>query len=287
MESGFFTSRDGTSLYYESYGQGKPLLFCYGLVCSIKHWRHQLQYFSKFYRVVTLDYRGHQRSSFPQNDSHLTLQWCVNDVQDLIRFLDLKELVCIGHSMGVPIALLTASLESKRVKGAITVCGSLSNPFEHMFHTHHMNEVYKLVDRLYLYAPGLVSEFWKHFTRVSPVSFWITSRLGFNSNYANKEDVTNYIEGVHKTPFSLFHSLIKDYTELDAKKILESLFLPTLIIAGEKDHITPLSLLEEWASYLPTSKLEKIPEGSHNAHTEFPVLVNEKIHDFLRGISYS
>src|SRR5262245_22063647 len=100
---GLFPARDGTSLYYEVSGEGRPLVFCYGLLCRRDHWRHQLQHFRKRYRIVTFDYRGHNASGTPANDRHMTLEWCARDVEDLMNYLGLEEAVCLGHSLGVPV----------------------------------------------------------------------------------------------------------------------------------------------------------------------------------------
>src|SRR5690606_30748249 len=100
---GLFQSRDGTAIYYETAGKGRPLIFCYGLMCRRDHWRRQLPHFESRYQIVQFDYRGHQRSALPRNDRNLTLEWCAKDIQDLMNFLNLEEAVCLGHSVGVPV----------------------------------------------------------------------------------------------------------------------------------------------------------------------------------------
>ena len=52
---GVFQSRDKTTIYYEVYGHGRPLLLCYGLVCRREHWRHQLAHFAQKYQVIMFD----------------------------------------------------------------------------------------------------------------------------------------------------------------------------------------------------------------------------------------
>jgi hypothetical protein len=50
--SGYFESFDGTRIYYETRGQGKPLVFVYGIACLINHWHNQLNYFSHNYQTI-------------------------------------------------------------------------------------------------------------------------------------------------------------------------------------------------------------------------------------------
>ena len=47
VETGYFESFDGTKIYYETRGKGKPLVFVYGIGCLFNHWAHQVKYFSK------------------------------------------------------------------------------------------------------------------------------------------------------------------------------------------------------------------------------------------------
>jgi pimeloyl-ACP methyl ester carboxylesterase len=130
-------------------------------------------------------------------------------------------------------------------------------------------------------APNLMSLIWKKFTEKNRLSFLMTSRLGFNANKAEKADVFNYIEGVNRTPFHVFHSLITDYAQFDGRSLLTQIHCPTLILAGDEDHITPFSLQEEMSDLIPQSHLVRISGGSHNAHMDFPDKVNRSIDSFL------
>ncbi len=285
-ETGLFLTRDGTSIYYEVRGSGKALLFCYGLVCRIEHWRHQLIHFQNQYRLITFDYRGHHRSSVPENDRHITLEWCARDLQDLIRHLRLEEVVILGHSLGVPIGSLASVLEPSIVKALVLICGAMKNPFSHMFHSDKMNQIYRIGARLYELAPDAMAGLWFQLTRKNPLSYLITSRLGFNAALAAEEDVLSYLEGVNQAPFSVFQSLISDYVTFRGDHYLKKIKCPVLVLAGERDCITPLNIMNKMARTIPKGSFELIPEGSHNAHTELGSLVNEKIGRFLEKIHY-
>jgi len=285
-QKGFFRSFDGTSIYYEVHGEGRPLIFCYGLVCRKEHWRHQVAHFRKKYRVILFDYRGHHRSSMPPNDRNFTLRSCAHDVQALIRHLYLKEAVCFGHSMGVPVVTHLSQLEAATLKALVFVCGSVSNPFEQMFFTHRMDPVYKLSARLYEIAPHTMGKLWRKFTEHNRLNYFLTSHLGFNARLAEREDVLMYLNSVNETPLSTFHSLLNDYTRFDGRALLPRITCPTLIIAGEEDCITPIEIHEEMAQLIPNAELQKISEGSHNAHMDRPREVNEKIENFLERTAY-
>ncbi|MFM8268829.1 MAG: alpha/beta fold hydrolase [Pseudomonadota bacterium] len=283
---GLFKAEDGTSLYYEMKGQGRPLVFCYGLTCRKEHWHHQIEHFSKKYRVITFDYRGHHNSSKPANDQHLTLDWCAKDLVALFDHLELKEAVVLGHSFGVPVLSKFIPLLPGKVTGAIFICGSVTNPFDHMFHSNRMTRVHQLTSFIQDQVPELMGWLWHKFTKKNRLNFLMTSQLGFNASRAKEKDVFNYIEGVHRTPFNIFYSLITDYARYDGRPFLNQIECPTLLLAGDADHITPYSLQEEMASLIPNSRLVKIPGGSHNAHMDFPDKVNLSIESFLSELEF-
>lgn len=283
---GMFQSSDGTNLYYEVYGQGKALLMCYGLVCRREHWRHQLAHFASHYKVILFDYRGHQFSGRPSNDQHLTLEWCARDIQELLSYLKIDEVVGIGHSMGVGVLTRAAVLEPTKFKSVIFICGTVKNPFEQMFYTDRMNHVHAFSKTLFDLMPGTVSLLWKRLTKNNLLNFILASQLGFNAEKSHEKDVNSYIEGVNQIPFSVFHALIDDYTRFDGESLLKSINCPSLIIAGGKDVITPKEVQDEMKSFLRQSEMHVIAEGSHNTHTDFPEQVNLVISDFLTKQGY-
>src|ERR1700757_2356204 len=98
---GYVKSFDGTRLFYSVEGTGKPLLFCYGLVCSSLHWTYQIDHFRKNYQTIWFDYRGHQNSEVPKNLNSLTVQNLARDMGVVLKELGVNEAVVLGHSMGV------------------------------------------------------------------------------------------------------------------------------------------------------------------------------------------
>lgn len=285
-ERGFFKAEDGTALYYEVQGEGRPLVLCYGLTCRREHWRHQVSHFSQKYQVITFDYRGHHASDRPANDQNLTIDWCGRDVASLIDHLKLPEAVCFGHSMGVPVVVRAMQKVGDRVKGAVFVCGAVNDPFEHMFFTKKFGHVFRVYSLLCEWAPDLMGGMWKRFTESNRVSYFLTSRLGFNPTHSQEEDVQGYMRGVAQTPLTVFYSLLSDYTKFDGERHLADLKSPVLVIAGEHDCITPLRVQQTMAERLPKGELCKVRFGSHNAHTDFPEQVNTSIEEFLKRIGY-
>src|SRR5579872_1102469 len=94
-----FTVKDGTQIYYKDWGKGEPLVFHHGWPLSADDWDAQLMFFlEQGYRVIAHDRRGHGRSTQTVNGHDMDTY--AADVAELVKVLDLKNAVHIGHSTG-------------------------------------------------------------------------------------------------------------------------------------------------------------------------------------------
>ncbi len=99
-----YATRDGVKLFYTDTGAGDPaLFFIHGWCCSHTDWRQQVAAFRRRHRIVTVDLLGHGRSSAPVNDYSMEI-FC-RDLEWLMRELDVRRPLVVGHSMGGLIAL--------------------------------------------------------------------------------------------------------------------------------------------------------------------------------------
>ncbi len=286
MTKGMFNSRDGTPIYYEVLGEGRPLFLCYGLLCRREHWVHQLPFFAARYQVVVIDYRGHQRSGIPLNDKNLTIEWCAKDLQDTANLLGLQEFSCLGHSMGVPVLAHLAAWEPVRLKSNVYICGSVNNPFEQMLFTDRLDPIFSASATVFEKAPFVAERVWQALTQRNPISDFVAAQLGFNPDVARKDDVGSYLEGVRQARPEVFYRLMSDYRAVDRRTLLQQSKVPTLVVAGDEDCITPLPVQREMAQLLPHSQFVQVAGGSHNAHMDFPDFVNERIRSFFEKVSY-
>src|SRR4051794_10295095 len=89
-QTGTFKSFDGTQIYYEVRGTGKPIIMCYGIGCLMNHWRHQIKYFSQNYQTIVFDYRGHHNSPVPENRDNVSINAICEDIKLLADHLEIK-----------------------------------------------------------------------------------------------------------------------------------------------------------------------------------------------------
>src|SRR5262249_842799 len=105
---------DGLSIAYDVRGKGDTaLVFLHGWCGDREAWRFQLDAFAGDYRVVAIDLGGHGESG--KNREQWSVTGLAGDVEAVVKALDLKRVVLVGHSMGGPVALATA----KRLPGVV------------------------------------------------------------------------------------------------------------------------------------------------------------------------
>jgi pimeloyl-ACP methyl ester carboxylesterase len=276
---------DGTRLFYSVEGQGKPLIFCYGLVCSSLHWTYQIEHFSRGYQAVWFDYRGHQNSDMPEDLNSLTVPNIAHDLEILLDELGIGEAVFLGHSMGVNVVLDLYRRAPERVAGMVLANGTAKRPLENLFRHNAFQTAFSLLRKAYDKSPELVSLVWK-LQKGNPVTRSLITLGGFNPHLTPQEDIALYVDQVAEMDPSVMVHLIENYGKYDATSWLHTMDAPALLIAGEKDFITPLEQQELLAQLMPNARLEIVRHGSHCPQMDLPDLVNMKIEAFLAELNY-
>jgi pimeloyl-ACP methyl ester carboxylesterase len=113
-------SIDGERIAYESAGEGDlAIVFVHGWSCDRTYFQHQFDAFAGRYQVVAIDLAGHGESSVGRENSTIALFGA--DVAAVVKKLDLKRTVLVGHSMGGDVVVAAARLLKGRVAGLIWV----------------------------------------------------------------------------------------------------------------------------------------------------------------------
>jgi pimeloyl-ACP methyl ester carboxylesterase len=111
---GKYANIRGINLYYETYGQGKPLLLIHGNGGSIRDWRYQIPYFSKTYKVIAVDSRAQGKSL--DSSKVLNYEMMADDFDALLTHLKIDSAYVIGWSDGGINGLLLAIRHPEKVK---------------------------------------------------------------------------------------------------------------------------------------------------------------------------
>lgn len=282
---GYIRGGDGAKLFYSIEGKGKPLVFCYGLVCSSLHWTYQIEHFSKTHRALWMDYRGHGNSEVPLDLESLTVANLAADLNQVLDELNIEDAVFLGHSMGANVVLEFYRRHPARVAGMVLANGTAKRPLDSIFRNNLMDTGFGFLKKMHLKNPSLVELLWR-MQKSNPLARSIVALSGFNPHLTPRDDIRLYVQQVAEMDPSILIHLIDDYHRYDASSWLHEIRAPTLIIAGEQDKVTPLESQELMRQLIPGSRLEVIRHGSHCPQMDLPELVNLRIERFLQEIRY-
>ncbi len=286
-QTGAFESFDGTPVYYEVRGTGRPIVLCYGIACPMNHWSHQLRYFSKNYQTIVFDYRGHHRTPAPQDRANLSMEAICRDIQGLMNHLGLQKASFWGHSYGVQLILRFYDMSPEFVENLVFINGFAKNPINGLFGFNAAEPLFRLFKEAHRKFPTILSTAWKTAV-LSPLAIPITSLAGgFNLSLTNLKDVEVYTRGVASMDLEVFTILFDEMLNYDGTPVLDKIDVPTLIISGNKDGVTPREHQELLHERIRSSQLLRVPYGSHCTQLDMPEFVNLRIEKFLNEAGYS
>lgn len=258
MKEGFVESQ-GTKLHYIA-NQGdssKPaILFIPGLMMPAWIWEKQLEYFSKDYRVVALDVRS-QGDSEQSNEGHYAYS-IAKDIKVLVDELNLKPLILVGWSMGVPeVVNYAANFGSKDLIGLVLVDGLVgidpSVPF--------YQDTVKYWDDLQRDRVQKTKEFVEIiFKRPHP-----------------QEYLDRLLAAALRTPTNTVMTFVNNYILQDFRGFLPKINTPTLITVTEGPR---LDYMKKLPGLLPNGNLEVFKCG-HALFVDEPERFNKLLEDFI------
>jgi pimeloyl-ACP methyl ester carboxylesterase len=119
--AGYYTSFDGTKIWYEVRGAGEPVVLVHGFIVNGESWKRTALYTDLLkagYQVITFDMRGNGRSDKPHEASSYANDAEAKDIMGLLNTLKVKKYTVVGYSRG---SIITASLLvlDKRIKKAV------------------------------------------------------------------------------------------------------------------------------------------------------------------------
>jgi pimeloyl-ACP methyl ester carboxylesterase len=123
-EAGNFIAVNGVNIYYETFGEGAPLVLLHGNGGNIAYMKPQIEYFARKYKVIVMDCRGRGNSELGKDS--LTYIQMTKDIIAILNYLHLDSTYVIGRSDGGIIALLMAIYYPDKVKKVAAFAANLT-----------------------------------------------------------------------------------------------------------------------------------------------------------------
>ncbi|HEY2766683.1 MAG TPA: alpha/beta fold hydrolase [Solirubrobacteraceae bacterium] len=277
-----FVERDGQHIFYEVYGEGEETIFLlptWSLIHS-RHWKMQIPYLARHFRVLVMDGLGNGRSERCRDRKRYAAAEFARDCLAVMDATGTERAVMASLSTGAQYQLELARLAPERVVGATFI-----GPLFPYTPSHYSILLSPRAFAFALRSPVHVFRWWG---RVSPV-YWRADYPGFVKWWVSRccstphstkgiEDATGWM--LETDPETMIASVQWDYLR-DRRTLRErarNLRCPTLVIHGEHDKVVPPRDGRILAR-LTGGKLATVPEVGHLPHARKPVQSNLALRD--------
>ena len=251
------------SVFLSGNNQSRAIIFIHGFPYDHLMWKEQVEEFSKDYLCVSYDIRG--LGSSPVGDGQFTVESFVDDLETILDELKLNRPILCGLSMGGYISL-RALERMQETFSAVILCDTKSEADNNEGKLKRATGIKRINEE------GL-APFAKDF---------ITNCFGDNFKQNRKEELQKIIgKSTQFNPVGVKGCLFAMLSRTDTTTSLSSIKIPTLIICGEQDALTPPPVMRDMFHRISKADFVEIPKAGHMTPIENPQLVNKAIRDFL------
>ncbi|BCA54664.1 putative 3-oxoadipate enol-lactonase [Nitrospira sp. KM1] len=257
---------NGITLGYSDQGKGTPLVFLHAFPFNRTMWAAQEEDLSDAFRIITVDMRGHGESEAPF--WRYSLEQYASDVTALLRHLRIDNAVFIGLSMGGYLSFTLYRLYPEFVLGFVLADtrAEADNPEQGKWR-------FELARRAAAQGPSAV------------VADMLPKLLSHQA-YERRPDLVEQVKSIQEaaTVPGILGDLRAMAERPDSTDMLRSIRVPTLVLVGEEDVLTPRADAERITAGIPEAILETIPDAGHMSNMERPETFNKAVRRFAAGI---
>jgi pimeloyl-ACP methyl ester carboxylesterase len=261
---------EGINIYYESHGDGFPLVLAYGLGGNTTEWQPQIPVLSQNHRLIVWDPRGHGRSDSPASAEQYTQEIFAEDLKGLLDHLAIQRAYVGGLSMGGGVATRFTIKYPDRVAALLVFDSASAAGQETPEQSRRMREeIIRLAETQGMEA---VAEY----SMENNPNISHTAEQGAEQREAIRQMYLSL------NPVGYAHSTRMILNAVFDSLQLEGIKTPTLVLAGRQDPaLSPCRFIHE---KIADSKLVIIPGAGHLSNLDQPEAFNQAVMEFLTTV---
>ncbi|WP_353097347.1 alpha/beta hydrolase [Tissierella praeacuta] len=264
----FLTTSDNVKLYYEVKGEGLPIVFIHGFTEDHNSFRIQQRALSKKYKIITYDLRGHGISD--RVGYGLDMERFALDLRELIDYLELKNIVLVGWSMGVSIIFEYINLFGLENISKVCIIDkgpkAINDSNWNLGLYHGKYTMKDALDDLSLIKNNWM-EFAENFIRTM-------------APYLNENQFKISMDKMKNNSPHVMYSMWKSMIEKDYRNILSKIRIPALIIFGGKSTFYSIETGKYLKENIEDSQLVIFEDNTHLLVLENPIRFNRVLEEF-------
>ncbi|MCC6558250.1 MAG: alpha/beta hydrolase [Polyangiaceae bacterium] len=288
METRRVRSFDGTEIAYRvtpaPFEGAKVVLLANGLGGPYLAWRAQIDYLADRYQFVTWDYRGLYCSRRPSPDvaSAYSVSHHVRDLEAILAAEGIRRASLVGWSMGVQVALEMYRRLPDTVANLVLLNGTFRRPLDTLSPVPGMGRVVlpPLVE-LGRRAHVVASQVTRRASTQPEAVGWL-KRMGLLGRSLEDAVFAELVEAFGQLDMEAFFRNLQALGQHDAEDVLGRIKVPTLVITGDRDALTPQALAQSMARRIEAAELLVVRGATHYTAVEYPELVSLRIERFFR-----
>ena len=254
---------DGVAIEYDVRGDGPAVLLLHAFPLGLFMWDAQVEALCATHRLVRFDARGFGGSA--AGEGPLTMERIADDGALLLDHLGIEKAVVGGCSMGGYAAFAFVRRHPQRLAGLVlqdTRAGADTTEAK--------------ANRTTLAAKVLAEG------ASAAAEAFLPKLLGETTHRERPDIVADLRERILATsPQAIANALHGLGARADSRETLPTIAVPTLVVVGSEDVLTPASEAATMAAAIPRARLDVIPGAGHLANLEDPVAVNAALRAFL------
>jgi non-heme chloroperoxidase len=267
---------ENIKIYYKDWGSGQPIVFHHGWPLSSDDWDTQMLYFvEKGYRVIAHDRRGHGRSSQVGNGHDM--DHYAADVAAVVKHLDLKNAIHIGHSTGGGEAAHYVARHGKGRVAKLVLIGAVP-PIMVKTPANPGGTPIEVFDD---FRKQLAANRAQNYLDIASGPFY-----GFNRPGAKVSQgvIQNWWRQGMMGGAKAHYDGIKAFSETDFTEDLKAIDVPTLVMHGDDDQIVPIADSALLSVKLLKNGTLKVYKGfPHGMCTTQVETINADLLAFIKG----